>query len=180
MGQRQDALLSTARFVDMVNRVVRSEPGSQVGTVGRIEAFPGAPNVIPGRVAATLELRDLDAAKTTRLFQLIEREARQIGAANNTTFEFTVRHENVPAPSDPEVRAMIADSAKALGYTSRVMPSGAGHDAQAMAQLGPMGMIFIPSIGGISHSPREFSTAEDIARGAEVLMGALRRADARP
>lgn len=179
MGQRQDALLATARFVDMVNRVVRSEPGSQVGTVGRIEAFPGAPNVIPGRVVATLELRDLDAAKTTRLFQLIEREARQIGAANNTTFEFTVRHENGPAPSDPEVRAMIADSAKTLGYSSRVMPSGAGHDAQAMAQLGPMGMIFIPSIGGISHSPREFSTAEDIARGAEVLMGALRRADAR-
>lgn len=179
MDQRQDALLTAARFVTLVNRVVRGEPGRQVGTVGRIEAFPGAPNVIPGRVTATLELRDLDAAKTTRLFQIIEREARQIGAANNTTFEFTVRHENVPAPSDPEVRAMIADSAKALGYTSRVMPSGAGHDAQAMAQLGPMGMIFIPSIGGISHSPREFSTAEDIARGAEVLMGALMRADAR-
>jgi N-carbamoyl-L-amino-acid hydrolase len=179
MDQRQDALLATARFVDMVNRVVRAEPGRHVGTVGRIEAFPGAPNVIAGRVTATLELRDLDAAKTMRLFQRIEQEAQRIGEANTTTFAFTVRHENVPAPSDPEVRAMIADSATALGYTSRVMPSGAGHDAQAMAQLGPMGMIFIPSIGGISHSPREFSTAEDIARGAEVLMGALRRADAR-
>jgi N-carbamoyl-L-amino-acid hydrolase len=74
---------------------------------------------------------------------------------------------------------MIAVSAKGLGYTTRVMPSGAGHDAQAMAQLGPMGMIFIPSIGGISHSPKEFSTPEDIARGARVLMGAVLLADKR-
>ena len=177
MDQRQDALLAAGRFIDMVNRVVRSEPGRHVGTVGRIEAFPGAPNVIPGRVVATLELRDLDSAKIAKLFALIEAEAKKIGEGNGTTFAFAGRHENVPAPSDPAVRQMIADSAKALGYSSKVMPSGAGHDAQAMAQLGPMGMIFIPSIGGISHSPKEFSTAEDIARGANVLMAALLLAD---
>ena len=179
MDQRHDALLSTARFVDMANRVVRSEPGRQVGTVGRVQAFPGAPNVIAGRATATLELRDLDAAKTLRIFGVIAREAKVIGDANGTTFTFAESHESVPAPSDPEIRAIITDASKALGYSSRVMPSGAGHDAQAMAQLGPMGMIFIPSIGGISHSPREFSTAEDIARGAEVLMGAVLRADKR-
>jgi N-carbamoyl-L-amino-acid hydrolase len=72
---------------------------------------------------------------------------------------------------------MIADAARSLGYSARAMPSGAGHDAQAMAQLGPMGMIFIPSIGGISHSPREFSTAEDIVRGARVLLAAVLLAD---
>ena len=179
MDQRQDALLAAARFVDMVHRVVRAEPGRQVGTVGRVEAFPGAPNVIPGRATATLELRDLDASKTLRVFGLIEAEAKKIGEASGTTLSFTPAHESVPAPSDSEVRAMIDAAAKALGYTARPMPSGAGHDAQSMAQLGPMGMIFIPSIGGISHSPREFSTADDIARGAEVLMGALKRADAR-
>ena len=179
MDQRQDALLATARFVDMVNRTVRAQPGRQVATVGRVQAFPGAPNVIAGRATATLELRDLDAAKTLRIFGLIEQEARKIGDASGTTFAFAPAHESVPAPSDPEIRAIIADSAKTLGYSSRVMPSGAGHDAQAMAQLGPMGMIFIPSIGGISHSPKEFSTAVDIARGAEVLYGALVRADKR-
>ena len=177
MDQRHDALLSAARFTEVVNRVVRAEPGRQVGTVGRIEAFPGAPNVIPGRVAATLELRDLDDAKIARLYEQIAAEARKIGEMNGTTFEFGSRHENVAAPSDPRVRALIADAAKELGYSTRVMPSGAGHDAQAMAQLGPMGMIFIPSIGGISHSPKEFSTEEDIARGARVLMGAVLRAD---
>ncbi len=177
MDQRSDALLSAARFVEMVNRLVRAEPGRQVGTVGRIQAFPGAPNVVPGRVVCSLELRDLDGAKIQRMFDAISGEAPRIGAMNGTTFVFRALHENVPAPSDPVVRAMISDTAKALGYSTRTMPSGAGHDAQAMAQIGPMGMIFIPSIGGISHSPREFSTADDIARGARVLMGAVLLAD---
>lgn len=179
MDQRHDALLAAARFVEMVNRVVRAESGRQVGTVGRIEAFPGAPNVISGRVTCTLELRDLDSAKIERLFAAIQGEARRIGEANGTTFEFRGRHENVPAPSDPAIREIIAQSARERGLSSRVMPSGAGHDAQAMAQLGPMGMIFIPSIGGISHSPKEFSTPDDIERGASVLMDAVLKADQR-
>ena len=179
MDQRHDALLSAARFVDMVNRVVVAEPGRQVGTVGRIQAFPGAPNVIPGRAVCTLELRDLDVTKVDRLFAAIGGEARRIGDATGTTFEFRILHENVPAPSDPAIRAIIDETAKALGYSARHMPSGAGHDAQAMAQLGPMGMIFIPSVGGISHSPKEYSTPEDIARGARVLMGAVLLADKR-
>jgi N-carbamoyl-L-amino-acid hydrolase len=179
MDQRRDALLATARFVDMVNRVVRAEPGRQVATVGRVQAFPGAPNVIPGRVVATLEMRDLDVAKVRRLFDVIAGEARRIGEATGTTFEFSGSHESVAAPSDPAIREIIGDVAKGLGFSTRVMPSGAGHDAQAMAQLGPMGMIFIPSIGGISHSPKEFSTAEDIDRGARVLMGAVLQADKR-
>jgi N-carbamoyl-L-amino-acid hydrolase len=177
MDQRHDAMLGAARFVDMVNRVVRAEPGRQVGTVGRLEAFPGAPNVIPGRVVCTLELRDVDASKTQRIFDAIAAEAKRVGAANGTTFEFKATHEDVPALSDPAMRAMIDDAAKELKLTTRHMPSGAGHDAQAMAQLGPMGMIFIPSIGGISHSPKEFSTATDIERGARVLMGAVLKAD---
>jgi N-carbamoyl-L-amino-acid hydrolase len=179
MDQRQDAMLATARFVDMVNRVARGEPGRQVATVGRMTAFPGAPNVIPGRVTATLEMRDLDESKIRRIFTVIEGEAKRIGEQNGTTFQFVGGHRSVAAPSDPAVREMISDASKALGYSARVMPSGAGHDAQAMAQLGPMGMIFIPSIGGISHSPKELSTAEDIARGARVLMGALLLADKR-
>ncbi len=179
MDQRQDALLAAARFVDMVNRVVRADPGRQVGTVGRLQAFPGAPNVIPGRVVCTLELRDLEAAKIDRLYAAITDEARRIGEANRTTFAYHSLHENVPAPSDPAMRQIIADAAGEAGYSSRLMPSGAGHDAQAMAQLGPMGMIFIPSIGGISHSPKEYSTPEDVVRGAAVLMGAVLRADKR-
>lgn len=179
MDRRQDAMLSAARFVEMVNRVVRTEPGRQVGTVGRIQAFPGAPNVIPGRVVCSLELRDLDDAKVERLYTVIEGEARKIGEANGTTFAYRSLHENVAAPSDPAIRAVIAEAARALKLSARPMPSGAGHDAQAMAQLGPMGMIFIPSIGGISHSPKEYSTPVDIVRGAEMLMHTLLLVDTR-
>ncbi|MEP6495883.1 MAG: M20 family metallo-hydrolase, partial [bacterium] len=150
MDQRHDAMLAAARFVEMVNRVVRGTPGRQVGTVGRIQAFPGAPNVIPGKVVCTLELRDLSDAKVDSMFTQIQAEAKKIGAENGTQFAYSLLHANVAAPSDPRMRKIIADAAGAVNLSSRVMPSGAGHDAQAMAMIGPMGMIFIPSIGGIS------------------------------
>jgi N-carbamoyl-L-amino-acid hydrolase len=179
MDQRRDAMLGAARFVDMANRVARSIPGRHVATVGRLEAFPGAPNVIPGRVVCTLELRDLDDAKTMRVFSAIAAESKGVGDSNGTTIEMRPTHEDVPALSDPAIREIIDAAAKELKLSTRAMPSGAGHDAQAMAQLGPMGMIFIPSIGGISHSPKEFSTPLDIERGARVLMGAVLAADKR-
>jgi N-carbamoyl-L-amino-acid hydrolase len=177
MGERRDALLAAARFVEAVNRTVTSIPGRQVGTVGRLQAFPGAPNVIPGEVICTLELRDLDAAKIDSLYASIVAKATRIGGDTGTTFAFRLLHENVPAPSDPRVRSLIADAARELGLTTRVMPSGAGHDAQAMATIGPMGMIFVPSVAGISHAPKEFSRPADITNGANVLMGALLRLD---
>jgi N-carbamoyl-L-amino-acid hydrolase len=178
MDQRHDALLAAARFVEAVNRIVTSVPGRQVGTVGRMQAFPGAPNVIPGQVVCTLELRDLDAAKIDSLYDRINAEARRIAVENGTGFAFRMLHDNVPAPSDPRMRSLIADAAKELGLTTKVMPSGAGHDAQAMAQLGPMGMIFVPSVAGISHAPKELSRPNDIVNGANVLLATLLRFDA--
>jgi N-carbamoyl-L-amino-acid hydrolase len=177
MDTRQDAMLAAARFIDMVNRVVRATPGRQVGTVGRLLARPGAPNVIPGSVVCSLELRDLHAETITRLYDSIAGEATRIGEATGTTFTYRELHAQVPAPSDPRMRSLIQSAADALGLSTKVMPSGAGHDAQAIAQLGPMGMIFIPSVGGISHSPKEFSHPADIERGANVLLGAVIAAD---
>jgi len=177
MNNRQDALLAAARFIEAVNRVVTSIPGRQVGTVGRIKAFPGAPNVIPGKVVLTLELRDLDAAKIQMLYQKIRTDADQIAKSGRVTFDFKEINVNIPAPTDARIRQLISDSAKELRLTTRLMPSGAGHDAQDMARLAPVGMIFVPSIGGISHSPREFSRPEDIANGANVLLHTLLKLD---
>jgi N-carbamoyl-L-amino-acid hydrolase len=177
MNNRQDALLAAAKFIEAVNRVVTSVPGRQVGTVGRIQALPGAPNVIPGKVVCSLELRDLDAAKIQMLYQKIRVEADQIAKSNRVTFDFKELNNNIPAPTDPRIRAIIDQSAKELGLTTKQMPSGAGHDAQDMARIGPVGMIFIPSIGGISHSPKEFSRPQDIENGANVLLGAVMRVD---
>src|ERR1051326_1041365 len=177
MNNRRDALLAAAKFIEAVNRVVTGVPGRQVGTVGRIQAFPGAPNVIPGKVILTLELRDLDAAKIQMLYKKIRAEADQITPATKVTFDFKELNTNIPAPTDPRMRAIIDSSAKELGLTTKQMPSGAGHDAQDMARIGPVGMIFIPSIGGISHSPKEFSRAKDIENGANVLLGAVMEVD---
>jgi N-carbamoyl-L-amino-acid hydrolase len=177
MNNRQDALLAAAKFIEAVNRVVTSVPGRQVGTVGRINALPGAPNVIPGKVVLSLELRDLDAAKINILFERIQTEAQKIAAESRTKFDFKEINVNIPAPTDPKIRSLISDAARDLGLTTKLMPSGAGHDAQDMARLGPVGMIFIPSVGGISHSPREFSHPEDIANGANVLLHTLLKLD---
>lgn len=170
MNQRRDALLAAARFIEAVNSVVTSVPGRQVGTVGRIQALPGAPNVIPGKVVVSLEIRDLDAAKITMLYDRIRKEADGIAAASGTTFSFARTNMQTPAPTDPRVRARIAGAARALGLSTATLPSGAGHDAQDMARLGPVGMVFIPSVGGISHSPRELSRPKDIENGANVLL----------
>jgi N-carbamoyl-L-amino-acid hydrolase len=179
MNQRHDALLAAARYVEAVNRAVTSVPGRQVGTVGRIQAFPGAYNVIPGKVVTTLELRDLDAAKIQTVFAQIKVEVAAIEKATGTTFTFQSTNTIVPAPTDMRVRAVIGDAATRLGFTTKLMPSGAGHDAQEIAPVAPVGMIFIPSRAGISHSPKEFSSPIDITNGANVLLQTLLAIDAR-
>ena len=145
--------------------------------LGRIQAFPGARNVIPGRVSLTLEMRDLDTAKVEQVFALIRAESDKIGQATGTTFAFENAYTSSPSLMDERVRALIRAAAGDLGFTSRLMPSGAGHDAQSMAALAPAGMIFIPSIGGISHAPKEYSTPQDCVNGANVLLHALLKLD---
>jgi N-carbamoyl-L-amino-acid hydrolase len=178
MNQRRDALLAAAKYIEAVNRTVTSIPGRQVGTVGRIQAFPGAYNVVPGRVTTSLGLRDLDAVKVQMLFEKIQAEVRQIEMATGTKFAFKQTNASQPAPTDARIRRAIDESAKELGFTTKLMPSGAGHDAQEIANLCPTGMIFVPSREGISHSPREFSSPQDIANGAHVLLHTLLKLDA--
>ena len=177
MDQRQDAMLAAARFTVAVNEAIRSEAGRQVATVGRLNVSPNTTNVIPGQVVLTVDLRDLDKAKLTRFQQRFEQMGRDIGASSGTTFTFKQLVDSDPAIADPKVMDWIDSSAVALGLTRQRMPSGAGHDAQEIARIAPMGMIFVPSIGGISHSPKEFSKAEDITHGADVLLNAVIAAD---
>jgi len=178
MDQRQDAMLAAAKFTVAVNDAVRAEPGRQVATVGRMVVSPNTTNVIPGQVVMTVDLRDLDQQKIEHFTEVFDRLAREIGAATKTTFAFKRLTDSRPAIADPEVMRWIESSATALGLSSQRMPSGAGHDAQEIAHIAPMAMIFIPSVGGISHSPKEFSRAADIANGADVLLNAVMAADA--
>jgi N-carbamoyl-L-amino-acid hydrolase len=173
MPIRQDAMIAASHLTLAVNDVVRAMPGRQVGTVGHIEVFPNAPNVIPGRVVATIELRDLSPEKLATLIEQIEGRASQIARDTKTTIEITSLGGNPPALADTAMQDVVERAATALGLSSVRMPSGAGHDAQMMAQLSPMGMIFVPSVGGVSHSPKELTSWTDCANGANVLLEAI-------
>ena len=178
MNLRQDALLAASKFIIAVNEVVNSVKGTQVGTVGKITVQPGAYNVIPGKVVLGLEIRDLDAAKIEMLFKEMEKRAATIATSTKTKISFERQaNESKPALTDKKLQQIINTSAKALGFTTKFMQSGAGHDSQEIAEIAPAAMIFIPSVGGISHSPKEFSTATDMANGANVLLQTILKID---
>jgi N-carbamoyl-L-amino-acid hydrolase len=177
MTDRRDALLAAARFVDAVNTVVTSTPGRHVGTVGKLAVFPGGANVIPGKVELTLELRDQSEDVIESLFERIEREAKRVASGTGTRVTIIPTLRNAPSPTDPRVRDAVAHAADALGLKTHAMVSGAGHDAQNMASIGPAGMVFVPSVNGISHSPAERTEDQDVINGADVLLGAVLRLD---
>lgn len=174
MNARQDALLAAAKYIVAVNEITNSFEGTQVGTVGRIKAQPGAPNVIPGKVTASLEIRDLSLEVIKKVYQAIKKKTEEIAAASNVSVEFLPLDTTAePALTDTSIQKEIETSAQALGLSHQYMPSGAGHDAQDISRFAPVGIIFVPSKGGISHSPKEFTSAEDMANGANVLLHSI-------
>jgi N-carbamoyl-L-amino-acid hydrolase len=180
IAERHDALLAAAHLTVAVREAVTRTPGRQVGTVGHIEVTPNSPNVIPGRAQLSVELRDLSPQKLVTMMDDIRGRTREIAAATQTTIEFKQVMGAAPAVASPEVQAAIERAAQSLDLKSSRLPSGAGHDAQMMALLGPMGMIFVPSIGGISHSPKELTHWDDCARGADVLLRTVLEMDKEP
>ena len=177
MDRRADAMVAAARFVDLVYTTAREMPGRQVATVGRLEAEPGAPNVIPGRVTMTLEIRDLSMEGIEKVYDEIGQSVGRIEGQTETQFSFERFYTSRAAPTEPRIREIIENSAQSLGLSSRRMPSGAGHDAQSIALFAPVGMIFVPSVDGISHAPEEFTEPQDITNGVNVLLRTLLEID---
>ncbi|MGH9949422.1 MAG: Zn-dependent hydrolase, partial [Pyrinomonadaceae bacterium] len=177
MGQRQDSLLAAAKYIEAVNGAARSIQGAQVATVGKIQAFPGATNVVPGKVTTSLDVRDLNPETIAQVLNKIRESVKLIEAETGTKFEFKETASSNPALANEEFKAAIGASAKALGLTTLALPSGAGHDAQEISDICPVGMIFVPSRSGVSHSPKEFTEPSDITNGANVLLQSLIRLD---
>lgn len=173
MNRRKDALAAAAKDLLVVRDVVRGEAGRQVGTVGYMRAEPGAVNVIPGRAEFPVELRDLDAEKIDRMWERIQERFKETDEEENVETRCTALDDVSPARADPAFQAAIGDAAESLGLATMDLPSAAVQDAQQIAKIAPIGMIFVPSRDGISHSPEEFSSWQDIANGAEVLYRAV-------
>lgn len=173
MDQRTDALVGASELVLAIHEIASSVPGRHVATVGRISVEPGAPNVIPGTARFTLEIRDLSMERIDHLLETIQAEARETDRKRGLETRFERFYESLGAPTDPRLRQLVEESAHTAGFSTLRMPSGAGHDAQSMAELGPVGMVFVPSRSGISHSPDEWTAPDDVTRGTEVLFHTL-------
>lgn len=169
MRKRKDALVAASEIILVVRELTLALEGRQVGTVGALTVTPGAPNVIPGTVEFPIELRDLNSAKIDRLIGQIRSRAAAIAQRSGMQVDIQHFSGHAPAMMDMSVQDIIAGAASAAGLPSARMPSGAGHDAQSMAAITRAGMIFVPSVDGISHSPLEKTEWQDCANGAEVL-----------
>ena len=179
MNRRKDALAAASKEVLAVRDVVNAEEGRQVGTVGYLKVSPGAPNVIPGQVEFPVELRDLETAKVDRMWEHIQQKFAEIDRSENVQTHCELTDRSEPAQADPKLQAAVRESARSLDLATTDLPSLAGQDAQQIARVSPMAMIFVPSKDGISHSPKEFTSWQDVANGAEVLYRAVLLLDTR-
>jgi allantoate deiminase len=171
MRMRQDALTGAAELMLLIEQTAReNEDDGMVATVGRIEASPGATNVIPGRVGFSLEFRSSSDDKRKAAIELIKADAQRIGVKRKLEFAFEPFHETSTTACTPELQALMEDAIASLGYQSIRLPSGAGHDAQVMAKLCPMAMLFVRCKGGISHNPAEFASEADIGLSVAALV----------
>lgn len=174
MALRRDALVGAAAMVVETEQILHSGDFPEaVATVGQLQVYPGAVNVVPGQVRFALEVRDLESQVMDEVARRVLGAYQQVAWQRGLRIEWQQTSDVVPAPLHPRARAGVAQAAQGLGYSYREMPSGAGHDAQHLAQICPTGMIFVPSQGGISHSPQEFTAAEDCVRGANVLLNSI-------
>jgi N-carbamoyl-L-amino-acid hydrolase len=177
MKGRRDALVAASHVVQAVRAIATHQEACRVGTVGMIKVSPGAENVIPGLVELSVEFRDTDELKLRLAEQILRQTCRDIGLESDTDIQVHRIGITQPKPMTDRVRELTKAAAQSLGFKGSDLPSGAGHDAQSMAELCDVGMIFVPSVDGISHSPREYSTPEACANGAGVLLQALLSAD---
>lgn len=175
MEDRRDASLGASAFTLMAREMVMRDFPNCVVNMGKMDFAPGAFNIVPAQVDVSLEFRSPDEAEFIRLDQallkLAGEQAARFGLELRT--EFLGKHS--PSLMDESVRAAFADSCDALGLTHMPLPSGAGHDGQSLSDLCPVGMVFVPSVDGASHSPREFTQWEDCVNGANVLFHAALR-----
>ena len=173
MSMRRDAGLAAGELVVAVRRIASEMGGTQVGTVGALRLHPDLVNVVAARAHLIIDLRNTDdddlQSAERRLLAEVRRIAESEGVEIDT--KWVARFE--PVVFDPRVVELVESTASALGLSVRRMPSGAGHDAQILADVCPAGMVFVPSVKGISHNPAEHTEPDDLVAGANVLLNTV-------
>jgi N-carbamoyl-L-amino-acid hydrolase len=173
MSLRKNALLAAARLVERVDAIARGHAPSAVGTVGRLEVKPNSPNVIPGEVFFTVDMRHPDGATLDAMQEEWGVAAFQECSRLGLEFEIRKIIDQPPVRFDAACIACVRDGARAAGLAAREIVSGAGHDAGYVSRVAPSAMIFVPCRGGISHNEAEYAAPEHCAAGAQVLLQAV-------
>jgi len=179
MPDRDDPMAAAARMIVSVREEVMNQGGDLVATVGVVETEPGAPNVIPALARFTVDIRDPSRIVLDEAISGLVRRFDTIAREEGVTVEWETLVQIPAAPADQMVINTLLEAAVPYGYPHRILPSGAGHDAQSIARLAPMGMLFAPSVGGLSHTPAEYTRIEDAAACADVLLRAVLLLDQR-
>ena len=176
MAMRNDAFMGLSEFSSQLQRILDENGSSRsVATIGKVELSPGAANVVPGRVEFSLEARDTEERVLDELASAFRKALSAIARRRGLMFEFKVLSEIAPVKCDKSMLDTIENVAKSLGYPLLQMASGAAHDTQIMASICRVGMIFVPSKGGRSHSTAEWTDMDDIEKGANVALNTMYR-----
>ena len=184
MSMRQDALVAAAQVILAVNRIGHAQDshggaqgGDQVATVGSMKLTPNVANTIPGQVELSLDIRDLSNTYLDYMLASLEREMEAIATATQTQIHLKPQLRNEPVPVNSHIYNAIEQVCDDLELTAQPLPSRASHDAQIIASVTDMGMIFVPSEDGISHSETEYTSAEHCIQGTNVLLHTLMKLD---
>lgn len=173
MNRRKDALVGAARIVELVNKIGHDHDPSACATCGMVEVYPNSRNVIPGRVFITVDFRHPDGEKLISMDKALRKGLEEIAARTGVGAEIKMVADFPPQPFEASCVTAVRNAAKKLGYTTRDITSGAGHDAVYVARVAPAAMIFTPCIDGISHNESEDMTPEWAAAGTDVLLHAV-------
>ncbi|UOM34012.1 Zn-dependent hydrolase [Acuticoccus sp. I52.16.1] len=174
MDMRRDALVGLSHVGAALPQIARTVGTDDARlTIGFVELTPNQPHTIPGEATFTIVLRDVERGAMEAMAAAIDTRLREVCAQTGLAYALATRSWLDPVALDAGVRGRLMDAARSLGADPVTMPSGAGHDAQMMASVCPAGLLFVPSRGGISHAPEEFTPWSAIERGAEVLLCAV-------
>lgn len=177
MEMRQDALLAAAQIVQAVNEIARRTPGDPVATIGSMQIFPNAHNIIPGRVEMMLDVRAMSMDRIDSILQQLVAQMEIIAQTTNTQLSLALTTSVAPTPASEKIQKTIGAVCEDFQLSWQTMPSRAVHDAQEIGRFTDMGMIFVPSQGGVSHAEIEYTTPEQCVQGTNVLLHTLMRLD---
>ncbi len=174
MNLRSDAFMGVADFAHEISRIINEEGTDKSRlTIGQVELKPGFAHTVPGQVDFTLVGRDMSEEVMHGLANSCRKVLSAIARNHKLMFEYEEMSWLAPKYCSPEMMNILEKHSKALGYKTIIMPSGAGHDAQFFTDITPTGLLFIPSVGGVSHAPDEWSHWHDVDKGCNVLLNSV-------